>query len=159
MIKFVKDKIHKFLKLIQWHLNVFCKDVDYDAHSLYSIIEYKLKRTHKALIEGVAIHDVRDMKALKLAIKISGRLKEDTYEEVTYARLDRKWGEAKLVFKPTEHPQLSKLHVYRKGVLESNTKEFRMNLIKAGNDAYNRMKREEKWLYAILYKYLRYWWD
>ena len=62
-------------KLVGWQINVFRYDYDFDGYCLFAIIEYKLKRLQKCLFNGHAIQEDRNMKALRLAIKLAGRLK------------------------------------------------------------------------------------
>jgi hypothetical protein len=148
-------------KLWDWYFKVFRYDYDFDGHCLFAIIEYKLKRIEKSLISGCALQENKDMKALKLAIRLAGRLKEDRYDERGYDRIDRKWGKAKYWFEPcndgsgNSYMRSSKPNVKTE---QDKTDELEYSRLqyKLSED---RMKREEKRLYDILFKYLRVWWD
>lgn len=148
-------------KLIQWQINVFHNDFDFDAHSVFAILEYKLKRVEKSLVNGCAVQEDADMKALRLAIKLAGRLFEDKYDSIVFDRIENKWGELTHWTTPDED---------RKGYFEWHT--TRANFKTPADEvqerketkegmlvAYNKMKREERWLYDILHKYMRRWWD
>lgn len=158
---FIKNPIYQVKRLLAWYWNVLRHDYDYDGHSLFGIIEYKLKRLEKALINGHAIHEPTDLKALKVAIKLAGRLKEAKYEEAGYDRIERKWGKLIIWFTDIPgKPDYSTMHSKYEKEKDDLDKimvrdEVRANFVAS----HNRQKREEKWLYAILLKYLGKWWD
>jgi hypothetical protein len=158
--KFFGKPIERVKKVWGWYWNVFRFDYDFDGHSLFAIIEYKLQRLEKVLIKGHAIQEPQDMKALKTAIKLAGRLKDDKYEIPFYERHNRKWGEMRSKFVPDKKTGSTKWLTSRpkaktKKQQEEELKEFRAYYIAAEAQ----QKREEKNLYSILSKYLRNWWD
>lgn len=150
------------LKMYGWYTNVFKKnEYDWEGHSLYAIMEYKFQRLEKNLQNGHAIQDPQDMKALALAIKLSKRLKEDRYEDRAWDRIEKKWGKLKTWFTPIEG---------KEGYSSWNAKYEKENTLEDKNAIYSekmgyykaadmRRKREERWLYDILHKHLRSWWD
>lgn len=158
---FFKNPYLQIKKLIQWHRNVFHNDYDFDAHCLFGIISYKLRRVLKVLENGYALHDDRDMKALRLAIKLADRLQDDRYDIVQHERHANRWGEMKTWFTPTNDGTGSSY--WNSSYPNANTPEkqeqerteFRTGML----TSYARMKREEKWFYSILQKYMRVWWD
>jgi len=169
----ISDKIHDLVwtfyskpvqmikKIYGWYTNVFKTDYDFDCHCLFAIIEYKLKRVEKCLLNGNSVQEGEDLKALKLAIKLAGRLKDDKYEEKFYVRHDRKWGELKTWFEPVNDGSgNSYWRSSRPNAVTNEQKEEeksdRRTMYGASE---NQTKREERWLYAILHKYLRNWWD
>lgn len=157
--KYIDNPIFQVKRLYQWYMNVF--RYDFDGHCLYAIIEYKLKRVEKSLHKGHAIQEPKDMKALKLAVKLAGRLKDDKYDMVVYDRMEKKWGEFKTWTTPCEgrkgyntwHSKYEKVNNKKD---EKKSFEERQGLYAA---SHAKMKRDEKNLYAILYEYLRKWWD
>ena len=159
--KFIENPIFQVKRLCQWYWNVFRFDYDFDGHCLFAIIEYKLKRILPVLEKGHAIQEDNDIKALKLAIKLAGRLKEDIYDMVNYVRHEKKWGELKSWFTPTNDGTGSSYwNSSRPNAVTPEQKEQeRADHLANSKSAYARMKREEKWLYDILHKYLRNWWD
>ena len=74
--KFITNPIYQIRRLYQWYWAVFHFDYDFDFHGMFRIIEYKLKRIEHCLYNGHAIQDPKDLKAIKLAIKLAGRLKD-----------------------------------------------------------------------------------
>jgi len=156
----IGNPIYQVKRLVEWYFNVFQFTYDFDGHSLFGIIEYQLKRVYHAIyIEGHADQNPEDVKALKLAIKLAGRLKEDKYEEIGHDRITKKWGESTFTFIPLPNG-MSTMNSTRPG---TPTKELEELCWKETMEQYRlasiRMKREEKILYAILLKYLRNWWD
>ena len=145
MWKFIESPIFQVKRMYQWYVNVFRHDVDFDAMSLFAIIEYKLKRVERSLIDyGTAWQEPKDMKALRLAIKLAGRLKEDKYDSIvqklTDSNKEKKWGK-NFIFDYSKYSQ--------------SRAEFHVLALTADV----RMKREERWLYSILQNHLRVWWD
>lgn len=158
---FFQKPYYQLKKLIQWQWNVFRFDYDFDGHCMFAIIEYKLKRILPVLERGHAIQEDQDMHALRLAIKLAGRLKDDKYDIIQHDRHAKKWGESKYWFTPTgDGTGSSYMHSSRPNANTPEEKEQERKDFLAGcyaSDA--QMKREEKWLYAILHKYMRRWWD
>jgi hypothetical protein len=159
--KFFKKPYRQLKKLYGWQVNVFWQDYDFDSHSIFIILEYKLKRIEKALIHGHAYQEPKDMKALKLAIKLAGRLREDKYEERGYDRIDAKWGESKHWFEPcNDGSGNSTMHSSRSKVNTPEEKEQEMAYRRKQYELSDaRRQKENRWLYAIMLKYMRSWWD
>lgn len=147
-------------KLYEWNKHVFAHDYDFDGHCLFAIIEYKLRRVLPELENGHAIQEDQEINALKLAIKLASRLKEDEYERIAWDRHEKIWGDLITWTTPYGNDGMSQWHFRFEKV---NTDEEKERCNKDRNAlrelAYKRMVREEKWLYAILAKYLRRWWD
>lgn len=155
----IKKPFSYFKKSWDWHWNVFRYDYDFDGHSMFAIIEYKLKRILPQLENGHAVQEDVDMKALKLAIKLAGRLKDDKYDERGYDRHERKWGQLKMWFTPASKTT-SEMHTSRPKALTEEQKEQEKNEHWAYLVLSDKItKRDEKWLYSILHKHLRSWWD
>ncbi len=159
--RFFENPLFQIKRLFQWYWNVFQFDHDFDGHGLFAIIEYKLKRVEKCLINGHAIQEPKDLKAIKLAIKLAGRLKDDKYEERGEDRTDQKFGPRKNWSEPIGDGSGS-------SYLRSSRPKVNTDVEKAEEFAFLRKqyelsdcrrKREERWLYAVLYKYLRNFWD
>ena len=159
--KFITNPIYQVKRLCQWYWNVFRFDYDFDGHCLFAIIEYKLKRLEKVLENGHAVQTDQGMHALKLAIKLAGRLKEEKYEQAFWNRHDRKWGEMKTWFEDTGDGSGNSywLSSRPKAQTEEQKEQKRLEHIAYIYAAEAQQKREEKWLYGILEKYLRSWWD
>jgi hypothetical protein len=159
--KFIKNPIFKMKRLYGWQVNVFYNDYDYDAHSIFGILEYKLKRIKEALDRGHAVQEPTDMKALKLAIKLAGRLREDMYDVRGYDKHDKKWGELKSWSTPCEDkPGYVLMNFSRPNANTDEEKELELQEFKRYHElSYKTQKRDQRWLFGILDKYIRVWWD
>ena len=110
-----------------------------------------MKRLEKVLSEGCGVQEPKDMKALKLAIKLAGRLKEDDYEHRFIRIFQKKWNRI----------------TPGRTFLDKDVLPVPSDKQRACHDDWNRgyegsemrMQREERALYGILQKYLRVWWD
>ena len=147
-------------RLYEWYKNVLKDDVDFDAHSLYGIIEYKLKRTQKRLLDNNYVEfSKQELQGLKLAIKLAGRLDQFDYGERGNRKHNAKWGELEIWFTPLPNGNFS-FHGMRPNAIfekdkKQETKEFR-EIFQLEDKLH---KREQKWLFGILQKYLNRWWD
>ena len=162
MHRFIENPIFQAKRLYQWYVNVFHNDFDFDGHSLFAIIEYKLKRMEKVLVKGHAIQDPKDLRALRLAIKLSGRLKDDGYEMKSYDRFEKKWGRMETWMTPFDRggEEMFSWHSRNpKAIYEKDKIECRKDRLDMYIAADKKMRREQKWLYAILHSHLRNWWD
>jgi hypothetical protein len=152
---------HMILKVLGWYWYIFRFDYDFDGHSIFSILEYKLKRIERSLLNGSAIQEDMDMKALRIAIKLAGRLKEDRYDMLFYDRHAKKWGELKTWFTPcADRKDMSEWHSSRPNANTPEEQEQERKDFRAACNAGDAMsKREQKWFFDILNKYIRVWWD
>lgn len=159
--KFITDPIYQVKRLVQWYWNVFRFDYDFDGHCLYAIIEYKLKRVDHSLYSGNSVHEDKDLKALKLAIKLAGRLKDDNYDMVAWERLQKKWGKLQSWTTPCEDKKdMLQWHSKFSNVKTPEDEEACNKERRYGYTvAYNKMLREQRWFYSLLNKHLRSWWD
>lgn len=159
--RLIEKPLQDLKKMWGWYWNVFKDDYDFDAHCLFAIIEYKLKRIQPVLENGHAIQEPKDMKALKIAIKLAGRLKDDNYDMVEYDRHNHKWGELETWFTPVEDkPGYSQWNSSRpKAITPEEKEQERKEMIEGSHRAYARMKREERWLFDILKNHIRNLWD
>lgn len=158
--KYITNPIFQIKKLYQWYKNVLQFDYDFDSHGLFRIIEYKLKRLQDCLVDGHLVHDSKDLKALKLAVKLAGRLKEDKYEMLFYDRHEKKWGKLIDWTTPIRGSTNVRWHARRPKAITKKQKEQEVKDFRESCESADRMmRREERNLYAILLKYGRSWWD
>lgn len=65
---------------------------DFDASTIWDLLQFKLKRIRITLQNGHAIQYKEDMAALDEAIAITGRLYKEEYMDGYYRAHDKKWG-------------------------------------------------------------------
>ena len=159
--KFITNPIFQVKRLYQWYVNVFYNDFDFDARSLFGIIEYKLKRIEECLINGRAVQEPKDLKAIRLAIKLAGRLKDDKYYMNGYDRIEKKFGKLNSWFEPCNDGSTNSFwRSSRPKVITDEDKKQEREYHKLQYELSSlKMKRETKWLYSILANHLRSWWD
>lgn len=153
---------HFYYRLKKWWewRPVLWDNYDFDAHAIYALIHYKLKRINRCLENGVAIQEGQDMKALRLAIKLAGRIEADKYEDAFFRRHDKKWGELKTWFEPIPGSDSSYWRSARSNaVTEEEIEQERKESAEGYQAAEQKAVREKRWLFAIILKYDRNWWD
>lgn len=157
--KFIGNPCYQVKRLWEWYKNVFKNDFDFDGHCLYRIIAYKLSRVETSLKAGYAIQEPKDMKALKLAIKLANRLAEDEYEDHFYRRHELKWGKSKHSYTPAPGGSYY-MHSSRPNAkTPEEERQSNVEFIDSMRRAAEIYKREAKWLYSILTNHLEVWWD
>ncbi len=155
----VANPARRIKKLYDW-ARFLKDDYDFDGQSIFRMLEFKLKRIQKELLNGHAIHEDQDLAALALAIKLAGRLRNDIYEEIGHDRHDRKWGELESWTTPQQDSDMYTWHSRRKNaVFEKDKKAERLELRAMYEAVGKKRARETAWFYGILAKYTRVWWD
>lgn len=139
---------------------------DFDAGYLYSVMEFKLRRVHKALLAGHAIQDKTSMDALKESIKICKRLFDDQYEEKYHRAHDKKYGSLKLKHTPEINKETGKptgstfINTYRsKKLTPAQQKQERRSFNGIYQTAEIDRQKDLDSLNQILKKHSKSWWD
>lgn len=152
--------LHHMKKMLDWYCNVFRHDYDFDALCIFRILEYKLQRIEKCLKNGHAIQEPKDMKALRIAIKLCKRLDENNYGDRPYERHNAKWGEMITWLTPTENKHsMSWNHRRPKANTDEEKEQEGKEFMRVWEIEEMMQNREQRWLYGIMSKYLRVWWD
>lgn len=66
---------------------------DFDSHTLYDLMAFKLKRIHVCLVDGHCEHKEEDLNALIEAIAICERLAHEQYDDKYHDAHSKIWGE------------------------------------------------------------------
>lgn len=140
--------------------NVLRYDYNFDSHGLLKMINYKLETMYPVLENDYAIQENKDMKALRIAIKLSKRLWEDEYDDRTYRKIEAKYGKLKINWLPIEGSDCSQMISSYGG---NDSEEYRekvhaekVTMLIIGEQC---KVRDERNLYAILLKYRQAWWS
>ena len=130
---------------------------DYDYSFIYELLEYKLKRTERAMITGVAEHDKSTLQSLRIALRLLNRINKKQY---TYFldRHDEKWGRPILNFEPIQGTNSSNLIIERLLVKPGEEPQERVELIEAMRKDEAQQTRDMRLLHNIMAKYSRTWW-
>ena len=158
--KLVGKPAFEVKRTFQWWWHCLRKTWDFDFHSIFTVMEYFLIRLQRTLINGHAVQEDKDMQALRIAIKLCGRLSKDEYADRPRRHHDKKWGEARYWSEPIPGSTSSYFRSSRPNVKTEADKEAETADLKASwvvEEA--QRKRDEKRLYGIFLKYGRRLWD
>jgi len=124
---------------------------DYDYSFIYELLEYKLKRTERALINGISEHDKSTLQSLRIALRLLNRINKKEY---TYFldQHDEKWGKPILSVGPIQV-------IERPNVMAYDRTQERAELIEAMTKDDAQEIRDITLLHNIMAKYSRAWWD
>lgn len=170
VVEKIFDLYYDIRARIEWTRRAFAyaklgyKNYDFDALTIEHYLLFKLKRVQDCLINGSCDLTVemgpKKMKAIKLAIKLLERL-TGSYEFHRFIDLhEAKWGELHTWFEPSEDGRGS---YWRSSRPKANTPELieqeRQEFLEAARADDREEEKYRKLLYAIIAKYIRYWWD
>jgi len=146
--------IHRLWKVWRWSREVLWdRHYEFDSHGLYILMRYHFEQLQRCLINGYALHSEKDLKALRIATKLSRMLEEDQFEEQACQRFYKKWG------KPNWMRRTKKNKFTFAKENESNTKQVRAEYIAALERSCDKFAETQRKLFAIVVKYGRSWWD
>lgn len=169
------DAYYNVTAFIEWckraiaYARVGYKNYDFDALSIENYLLFKLKRVERCLVNGTCDLTVemgpKKMKAIRLCIKLLTRLTDGSYHRFLDMH-HAKWGVGEMTFTKVEGtenkpggPYSTMDIVYAK----ANTPELKAQQRKEYMEAVYADDREEsrdrRLVYAIIQKYITYWWD
>lgn len=147
-------------KLYEWNKHVFINDYDFDGHSLFNIIVFKLKRIEKELINGHAVHEPKELQAIRVIIKLGQRLVDDEYNNRILDRHDAKWGQSEYWLTPDVDSEYFSFHSQRpKAVFEKQKLQERKEYIDALHKCDSIKLRDKRLFFSLLNKHLDNFWD
>lgn len=141
--------LRRIIRLYHWSKFMWT-NWDFDAHSIYSLLNYKLKRLEYCLINGCAIQEKKDLKALKVAIKLSQRIYDEVHEDRLMEKHYKKWG---ILIDGIFHSKNKKLMTGEQNI------QYRKEFIQYNTLAQKLTDNDKKRLFAIITKYDNRWWD
>lgn len=158
------NSITSFIHRIVDFIPALYQDRDYDYHGIYILIHKKLKRLHSHMLSGIGDHSHKHLKAIKVAIKLSERLKSEYYIEHFLKKHEIRWGEGQMDFhsigKSGSHRKSFRMSMMfpKAKNLHQNT-QAEMEIVTLTRLAYNIEAKRSRLLFHIISKYLYYWWD
>lgn len=161
--KLVWDHV-KYLQKVFAYAKLLRTDYDFDAQCLFRIIHLKLTRVKRSLLNGWAIQEEKDMRALDLAIKLAARLDNDhDYYWRPHTRHDRKWGDLHSWFEPVDPSNPNSSSYWRSSrpnaVTDEQKEQERKEFLDSCYAEEFLRSRDRRLLFAILAKYIPVWWD
>jgi hypothetical protein len=154
--------IRRLKRAYKWTKNCIWTNWDFDAQTIFPLLEYKLKRIEFCLKNGHAVQEERDLKALRISIKLAKRVSDDYHEGKLYEWHERKWG-GHTPWRESWEDQGDGSSRYVGRRVKVKTEQDReaevadLRALWAKNDAWR--SRDEKLLFSIIQKYYRVWWD
>ena len=133
---------------------------EWDALTLYNLIGFKLEEVQKCILEDpYHEHQPKDVKALRVAIKLTKRLHSDFYEERCYDRHERKWGKLLTESMPIENSHCISLKMWREFATTPELKEQeRKECLDGLRNVEHFVNRDKTLLFNILKDNLSIWW-
>jgi len=146
--------IHRLKKVWRWSREVLWdKHYEFYNHGLYILIRYHLERLQICLLKGYAVQEEKDLKALRISIKIARMLEEDQFEDRACERFYKKWGQPNWLLRSNSH----KFMFPKEN--ESNTEQVRAEYIAYLTRSCDKYVEMQKKLFSIIVKHGRTWWD
>ena len=149
------------LNLVIW-FPVIWKDRNWDYLYIFTILHKKLSLMERFIREdGIHVKHKQDADKIKTCILLLDRLMEDEYFENVFSNHDKKWGYPDYNFTPIEGDKgscsikVTRKHTNTKEEIEQERKEFRRLSPKP-----EKMKKQDvEYLFEVMGKYVREWWD
>lgn len=141
-------------------------ELEYDSHSIYSILEHKLQNLHLAMKNGHAIHEKEYMDAIKRCIKLCKVLHKDKYDDIEERAHSKKWGRLKtwtVKVEGSEDKPGGPYHQLRfsrpKAKTEAQKKQERKEVKQTWKNSAKARQADQDELFSLMAKYITYWWD
>lgn len=147
--------------LIIWFPYVW-KDRNWDHYFIYVILKHKLHITEQYIRNhGHHIKHIQDADKIKICVNLLDRLVKDEYEENAFKKHDKKWGEAKFIFKDCVYdPELTELHIdYPRISTPKNKKAEKKEFNRAIKHSNKVQQQDLDMLFNNMRKYIQEWWD
>jgi hypothetical protein len=137
---------------------------DFDSHTLYDLMAFKLKRIHIGLVEGHCEHNEENLNALIEAIAICERLANENYDDKYHETHSAKWGEIDTESIP-EYDDKGKIKWYRwntsrKNVITEEDKKIeKAEFLKCFDLGEQERIKDLDRLNVLFKEHLNSWWD
>lgn len=159
--KYINFKIG-IRNLIKWAPAVW-KDRNYDYTFIFEILKFKLEQVEKLhRYYGHTLDSERRANEINRAIKILNRLTKQQYHEIAFMFHDKKWGDIILEVHDSEDEKTKSYPVetYRENVNnEDDEEQEKKELFRCMHQENYLEKQDIEYLFRIMNKYIRGWWD
>lgn len=146
----------EFVRKLIAYIPVLWRDRDWDYAYIYILLEFKLQRMEKCLLNGH--HEIDNYKQLGRAIELLGRLKDDAYYFTTplYLEHEKKWG--KLIWLKDDHPLDVKL-VRENVKTREDWKQWSIESMEMHKELDDQKKQNKAEFFKLLHDNIERWWD
>ncbi len=154
----IKNFIDQIFVVIDY-LPTLYKDRDWDSHFFYLIIRKKLQRMEKRLYRGWFIGWERQVARIHLCILLIDRLTDEhgKHTKILWDNFYKKYGESKMEFGPVD--EKTGCGEVKFSYSNNNEEEYKKELFRVMDHEDYLKDQDRKMLFAILEKWLPYWWD
>lgn len=153
--RFLRTIHNGIMNLLYW-FPIIWKDRNWDHHFLFVLLRHKLQSMEKFFRgeDAWSLYGERDADNIKKCILLIDRILEQDYSEMAFKKHDEKWGEIQMDFKPDRI-----LNIYRPNVTPENKELERKENSKCHEHEDYLAKQDLEYLFHLLVKYVRCWWD
>jgi len=152
----MKNFFRNIKRLLYW-LPIIWKDRDWDEHFFFVILQHKLKSMEKYFRKNAHFIGMeKEAKKIKICVQILNRIIDDNYLDLAFRQHEQKWGKLKLDFKGKLKNEVD---IYRtKTTPETKAQEAIESKQYHELEEYLR-KQDLTYLFYLINKYIRGWWD
>ena len=152
---FIRDIRIGIKNLVNW-FPIIWNDRQWDHSFFYEIMRFKLNKMEKYLRHnGHHIGSEKSANKIKVCVMLLNRLMEDNYHDLIFRPHDKKWGESKMYVKDDGYVEIDYPNVKTDEDKVNQKKDFRNRM--SGVEYLN--KQDLDYLFSILNKHIRNWWD
>lgn len=160
-LKYLPRTILTGLKnLFNW-FPIIWMDRQWDYIFILRILRKKLVLTEKFIRrDGIHVRNLDDARKIKICINLLDRILSDVYFDMAYKRHNAKWGRAELTFKDCEEDWYVESVIRHKNAnTEEEKEQQRKDFIRASKHFEYLEKQDYYYLFKMLRKHIRSWWD
>lgn len=155
------NRLVNFIKQLYAYLPIIWRDNDFDYSALLNLMEFKLSRMSKHMIEhNIVVDAPKISKELRVAAELCKRINNDNYYELPLAKLAEQYGELEWGSEPTENTRSQRMILDRPKAREG-TPEYDV-VKKKERVIFERAKEQrdndKKYLFHLMEKRMDSWW-
>ena len=141
--------------LIRW-FPVIWNDRQWDSYYFFKIIRRKLEIMEPFYrYNAMFLRSESEADRMKVCIMLLDRIIEDNYHEMAYKKFDKKWGESEMLFNEDGSLNIA----YENVKTEEDEKNKNKDIKESHNKEEFLINQDIEYLFKILNKRIRFWWD
>ena len=141
--------------LIRW-FPVIWNDRQWDSYYFFKIIRRKLEIMEPFYrYDAMVLRREKEADRMKVCIMLLDRIIKDNYHEMAYKKFDKKWGESEMLFNEDGSLNIA----YENVKTEEDEKNKNKDIKESHNKEEFLINQDIEYLFKILNKRIRFWWD
>lgn len=146
--------------LFKW-TPVIWRDRDWDHHFLFEILAFKISKMERNFRKyGHHVGSEKDADNMKMCVEALHRLMKENYHEEAFRKHDEKWGEASWRTIDSDKKGFRQLLIERPNVKTKEDEEQERREYKGYLEEEERLTKQDiDYLFDMLKKHVRGWWD